>query len=684
MRRPPVALLLLLLAALVPGAARAEKPAVARSLIRIPGETRGAGIVFFLPASDDVGAVAVSAAHSFEPELLEQAGEVEFRLARTGERVSLSNRYFSEPGRPFHDPGATLRDDYVIFALDVKPAEMRVLEPAPEAPRLGARVEVLGIPSDGTRDQVAVFGTVAGVSHTRLEVDLDSPADLRGWGGAPVLEGDKVVGMLQAAWPSADTLRVGASPIEGVVAALASPLDGGRGRPFTARSPPGDRPWIAATGRTPTSPPSAQPASDPPERAAGPTRLRMEIEQPPDDSIVGNRAGVFVAGRALALQGEFKRFDVVLVLDTSQSTSTPTGVDVDGDGVIGAPPLGPLGALFGGSTDPGDSILAAEVAAAQRLLRGLDPRNTRVAIVVFAGEPAAARRGFMIGSGSTIAPALTIEPLTSDFERVDHALVRVRERGPRGMTHMAAGVDQATVELLGLQGSLSETDRSSEKIVLFFTDGAPTLPYQGFDADNIRAVLRAAQRARRAGIRIHSFAIGPEALIGPVAPVEMANITDGKFTPVRHPGGLVSVIEGVSFANIDEVRVRNLTLDQEAHDVRSHADGSFDALVPLETGKNRIEVTAVASDGAEATDTVTVNYAPGSADPYLPEELVMKRNELLEARLVELRRGRLEAERVKAEETRRELALEIERERAEAAARADDQRKELDLELDPE
>ena len=69
------------------------------------------------------------------------------------------------------------------------------------------------------------------------------------------------------------------------------------------------------------------------------------------------------------------------------------------------------------------------------------------------------------------------------------------------------GVDQATIELLGLRGSVSRSDPRSEKIVLFFTDGQPTLPYQGFERVNVRAVLRAANRADLADIRIHSFAI---------------------------------------------------------------------------------------------------------------------------------------------------------------------------------
>ena len=51
---------------------------------------------------------------------------------------------------------------------------------------------------------------------------------------------------------------------------------------------------------------------------------------------------------------------------------------------------------------------------------------------------------------------------------------------------------------------------------------------------------------------------------------------------------------------------------------------------------------------------------------------------------MEIRRGRIEVERAAAEEMRRELALEIERERAAANERADRQRKQLDLKLDPE
>jgi hypothetical protein len=336
--------------------------------------------------------------------------------------------------------------------------------------------------------------------------------------------------------------------------------------------------------------------------------------------------------------------------------------------------------VFGlGSSDPGDSILSAEILAARHLLQGLDSRSTRVGLVSFAGLPADQVGGFRRRPPKA---AVTEEPLTNDYARIEDALMRIFRRGPDGMTHMAAGVDQATIELLGLRGALSQANPDAEKIVLFFTDGQPTLPYENLNKPNIEAVFRAAERARRGGLRIHSFALGPDALEGPVATVEMAERTDGFFTPVRDPADLVQVVDAVRFTDIETVRVQNLTLDAPADQVQLNADGSWTALVPLEVGRNEIEVTAIADDGRTATKTTMLQHAPGDVDPVVPRELVAQRNRLLERKLLELRRGRIAAEREAAEEARKELKIEIERERAKAAERAARQRKELDLEVE--
>ena len=328
-----------------------------------------------------------------------------------------------------------------------------------------------------------------------------------------------------------------------------------------------------------------------------------------------------------------------------------------------------------GLTDDGDSILAAEIAAARRVLAGFDPRSTRVGLVAFAGDPP--------GYGSTRKPAVTIGELTREYEQVERELDQLLSVPPLGnSTHMAAGIDQATIELTGLRGARSKPDPDSEKVVFFFTDGQPTLPYAS-EADNVRAVLRAATRAARANIRIHSFAIGPEALAGPIAAVEMASRTGGYFIPVRNPGDLVDIVEEVSFANIEKVTLEQLKTRAEAKPFRITADGSWAGFLALEPGANTIRATAVAEEGASAERRIQVSLIDkptDTPDPDLPVDLVVQRNRLLEDCLLIARQQRLDAERERNEELRRALQVEIERERQKARERADQQRKQLELE----
>ncbi len=95
-------------------------------------------------------------------------------------------------------------------------------------------------------------------------------------------------------------------------------------------------------------------------------------------------------------------------------------------------------------------------------------------------------------------------------------------------------------------------------------------------------------------------------------------------------------------------------------------------------------MTAKATDGTETTAEVTVSYAPGAPSPHLPRELMAMRNRLLEKRLIELKRGRIEAEREAAEEARKQLEIKIDKDRATAEAEADKQQKQLRIERDPD
>jgi hypothetical protein len=204
---------------------------------------------------------------------------------------------------------------------------------------------------------------------------------------------------------------------------------------------------------------------------------------------------------------------------------------------------------------------------------------------------------------------------------------------------------------------------------------------EGALGPNVEAAVRAADRARRAHVQVDTFALGAEALAGPIAPVEMAQRTGGLFTPVRQPGDIGRVLEEeVNLAHIDQVRVRNATTGADADELQLGPDGSFRALVPLAPGKNRVEVTARANDGSERSETVVLQYAPDAKMPEVPADYVTARNALLERRLATLKRVSVDIDRQRTEQARRELALEIEQERAKALERAAAQRKELRLE----
>jgi hypothetical protein len=338
--------------------------------------------------------------------------------------------------------------------------------------------------------------------------------------------------------------------------------------------------------------------------------------------------------------------------------------------VVGDEKVPVLGSVLGiGSTDPGDSVLAAEVAAARQFLARLDPRYTRVCLVSYAGRDLGTDMFEQIDPDSV----MTEVPLTNQYRDVERSLERVLQRGPSGATFMAGGVDQATAELLALRGSFSSPDPKAEKLVVFLTDGQPTLPRL---SDPDAAVLRAARRANRAGIRVFTYGIGEEALSRPGTIERLAEITHGRFTPVEDASRLGDLVAQVDLAGIASVTVQNKTLGQPAHAVELAADGGFGAMVPLATGKNELVVTVTSTDGRTASRTLTVHQAPGAPSPAVPPELIARRNRLLEERLLQLKRERIATEDQQTEQTRKQLELEIEK------AREERRKKELELEVE--
>lgn len=423
------------------------------------------------------------------------------------------------------------------------------------------------------------------------------------------------------------------------------------------------------------SPPAGR--TDPTPSPNGHARLDLRIETPPSGAIVGDPGGMaFLAGKALALFGEYQTFDIVFVIDTSESTASPSGADIDGDGEIGRPRGGPLGGVFGKIlpiplTDRDDTVLAAEIAAARALLSQLDPRTTRVGVVAFSGD-----------NDPMTPDAYTLVRLSTNYETVRKGLRELFELGPDGMTNMVAGVNRAIAELLGTQSAYSEKREGARRIIIFLTDGLPTLPFEQSRRLNARAAIERAKRAKRAKIRIDTFAIGEEALDEPISAVEMARVTGGIFTPVRDPRNLRAIFEEVTFADIDRFDIRNITTGQPAAYQIRNADGSFAALVPMREGSNRVRVFARSTDGTEATEEVDLRFLPQAEVQALSPRLVAQRNRLLENRLLDLQRRSLEIQEARDEQLRQELIIEIERERAEVTRRAHAARRRLQIDVE--
>jgi hypothetical protein len=389
--------------------------------------------------------------------------------------------------------------------------------------------------------------------------------------------------------------------------------------------------------------PALAPA-EPPEREPSP--VTITISSPEPGETVKNKVTMApIRGSAHSGSGEAADFDVMLVIDISHSTRYPSGIDVDEDGDIGinpqqelvAPGTYPEGTVC---SDPHDTILAAEVRAAYHLLEVLDAARTQVGVITFSGlvDPATGER-----LTATQKDALVRVPLTHDFDAVRKVLAQILAEGPYGATNMAAAIQLSVVELAGLTRAYSRPRSDARKIVLFLTDGVPTFPFgkaASADPEDTEAAIGSARLARRAGITVNTFALGQQALSAPLALSEIARITLGAFTPVRNPGDIVAFLQGVSFANVDDVIITNLTTGEVSYDVQLSPDGSFTGFVPVRVGENEVEVSALATDGGEESMRFTLRFEKSgltSRELAIELERIKRRNQAL-MRLIEKKR----------------------------------------------
>ena len=406
--------------------------------------------------------------------------------------------------------------------------------------------------------------------------------------------------------------------------------------------------------------------------------LDLAIDEPAS-SVAAADVGdmLFVSGRAVAPQQAYERFRIIFAMDRSGSTLEASSIDVNGDARIDgrcadAPRgLGFVFRLLRRCKETPDSIFRAELAAARTILSQLDPRRGSVGLIAFSGD-----------RDPATPDAWTLVPLTTDFARVREGLDQLEARGPSGWTNLVAGIDHATRMLIDEPAAGPLSDPESQALILLFSDGSPTLPALKRQAygrvrlvpdveQSRRQAALAGRRAADAGVRIDTYVTRlPEARAAELL-TELARSTDGDFNPVRRLEGLRTEFSGGAFDEIDQLGLRNRTLDRDAAFVIREPGGRFSALVPVARGENTIAVRARTRDGLEQGLEVRVRILEDHAATPLDPRWFEAREQLLQRWLDELRTKSLflEAERADRvlDELRQEMAEHaraIERERS--------------------
>jgi hypothetical protein len=218
--------------------------------------------------------------------------------------------------------------------------------------------------------------------------------------------------------------------------------------------------------------------------------------------------------------------DVVIAIDRSMSTADPTGFDLDGDGQVGE-------YRNSAYTDRGDSMLAAELSAVERLIAVTRLGGMRFAIVSYSGREDSPLEDSVTQRVERSDARLETE-LTDDPAALWAAVARVANRGSNGATSFAPAMRLAVRTLNGA-GSDNQARR---RRVLFLADSPTPVRYAPMDLiayDDARMEIEA-RRAIASGVSFHSFGIGEAALsVSPHALEQIAGATGGTYRAVPDP-----------------------------------------------------------------------------------------------------------------------------------------------------
>lgn len=382
--------------------------------------------------------------------------------------------------------------------------------------------------------------------------------------------------------------------------------------------------------------------------AIGAAEPKVQILSPKEgSSITQQQNSILISGKVASQAARSENVDIMFIIDISGSTSQYAGVDFGDFGQLpdsssssgfGWPQITIRGFGLGRlpMSNLRNSILAAEVGAARRLLVQLNSQTTRVGIITFSEG------------------ARVLQPLTRDFDHVRRVLDSVLAAGPNGGTNMVEGIRTGISELMGF-GS-SEKRAEAVKAEFLLTDGFPTLPIgRGrVTPEDTDLAINAARLAGKAGIKVHVFALGEEALSYTRAAMGIAHESGGTYTPVSRAADVLAVVENISVVGVEYVQTVNQTTGQKATETRLAADGFFSSAVQVVEGQNQIEVIARASDGSTGRDSITVYYQSGN-QKSLELEVFLEKEKNLKLQVERL--GKSQAEIQQETERSREDSL---------------------------
>ena len=291
--------------------------------------------------------------------------------------------------------------------------------------------------------------------------------------------------------------------------------------------------------------------------------------------VAGETAGCFVEIRGHVKLASPVGYDVYVVLDSSGSTAGASGLDLDGDGVVGE-------GDWRSNTDPDDSTLAAELEAVRRAVAAWEAGDVRVSL-----EEYSAVIPIPPGEPSEQGRIRTVQGLTANHDLVRAGLDTIWAAGPRGATDYGG----ALLELA------AEFDRSGDltrkPVAFYLSDGKPTFPRFPYDTTETPDVQWARDGANVVAVRklpVNTFEVGVFDDVGVLA--EVADITGGRLIPELQGEALLDSLTDVSLDGFLDGTLENVT-HAEVYGAELDAFGNFSIRIPLHHASNDLVFTTV-------------------------------------------------------------------------------------------